>query len=765
MNGSQFLKNARAYNNLFALASLGYGEEVRQQGFSPTYSVRGKIYHRIGSLLPQDGDAPKFAQLYFHDTDNEIENRMSIMSALDQQTVEVIQETLHDCNPYITSLKSGLELMQISPDVKLVLHADKRHTPTDAHSRTYNLPTASEVGVILPGEMTANMDVILHERGGGVKRINPVHRSYDPLHYVLMFPRGDDGFKLGMKKTDGKTLTASDFYGHRFQVRDDWSTVMKCRRLTQQYVCDMWAKIEGGRLDWIRNNQRTIKAEKYNGLLDAQANNDLNNAGRRIILPPSFYGSPRYYRERFQDSMGIVRKLGRPDLFITFTCNPKWKEIQDALEEGEKYTDRPDLCARVFKLKLNSLLKDICTNKIYGDIKGYTATVEFQKRGLPHIHIVVILADDCKPRSPDEVNKMVSAEIPDPQINPTLHRIITANNIHGPCGNINRNSPCMVGEGAERKCSKKFPKKLSADTMLYQHSPPVYRRRSPDDGGQVHRVNLGTESNPNYFLLDNSWVVPYSPLLSLMYDAHINVEVVYSTKCVKYLFKYINKGPDRVVVGFDPENEVETYLNARYISASEAYWRMYGFDLFHRTPAVMKLDCHLEGEQIETFADGEEEEVISRGPRITTLMAYFRKNAEDPEAREVLYPDFPDKYTWNSARKCWTRRKCGVTVGRIPVISCNAHQSELFHLRMLLYNKKGATSFESLRTINGSICPTYQEACRRLGLLESDDELDRVIEEASTVQFGNQIRDAFANLLIFCRPSNPLCFWERHRDK
>ena len=53
----------------------------------------------------------------------------------------------------------------------------------------------------------------------------------------------------------------------------------------------------------------------------------------------------------------------------------------------------------------------------------------------------------------------------DPHVNPILYKIIKSNNIHGPCWNINRNSPCMVGDGAERKCSKKFPKNLSADTM------------------------------------------------------------------------------------------------------------------------------------------------------------------------------------------------------------------------------------------------------------------------------------------------------------
>ena len=156
-----------------------------------------------------------------------------------------------------------------------------------------------------------------------------------------------------------------------------WSLVMHSRRLLQQYAVDMWAKIEGARLDWVRRNQGPIRADKYNGLLDAQANDDLPNAGARVILPPTIYGSPRWFNERFQDAMAIVRKYGKPDLFLTFTCNPKWQEIEEALNEGESYTDRPDLCVHVFKMKLDALLLDLLKRQILGPVKAYTATVVY----------------------------------------------------------------------------------------------------------------------------------------------------------------------------------------------------------------------------------------------------------------------------------------------------------------------------------------------------------------------------------------------------
>ena len=538
---------------------------------------------------------------------------------------------------------------------------------------------------------------------------------------------------------------------------------MHSRRLLQQYAVDMWAKIEGARLDWVRRNQGPIRADKYNGLLDAQANDDLPNAGARVILPPTIYGSPRWFNERFQDAMAIVRKYGKPDLFLTFTCNPKWQEIEEALNEGESYTDRPDLCVRVFKMKLDALLLDLLKRQILGPVKAYTATVEFQKRGLPHAHIVLIMDDGYKPLTPEMVDNIVCAEIPDRDLNPELYKVITSNNIHGPCGNVNINCPCMVGDEVERKCSKNFPKALVENTVLSQQNYPQYKRRSPEDGGNIHQVNRGTAANPNVFHVDNSWVVPYNPFLSLRYKAHINVEVVYSTKCVKYLYKYLTKGQDRIVMELDANNEVEQYQNARYISASEAYWRIYGFELHHRSPPVQKLECHLPGEQVHVFADGEQEQVLEQGPRKTMLEAYFETNFRDPAARAILYPDFPQHYTWNTTPKEWRKRKRGYQVGRVPMVTLTPHTAERFYLRLLLYNKAGATSFDDLKTIDQELCSTFQEACVRLGLLERDDELDSVIEEATTIRFGDQLRDVFINILIYCRPSDTRAFWERHK--
>ena len=93
----------------------------------------------------------------------------------------------------------------------------------------------------------------------------------------------------------------------------------------------------------------------------------------------------------YQDSLALIRKFGKPDLFITMTCNPAWPEIcKLKVQLGE---DRPDLCARVFNLILKALIEDLTKTCIFGSDDSYLFVVEFLNRGLPHAHILIILSE------------------------------------------------------------------------------------------------------------------------------------------------------------------------------------------------------------------------------------------------------------------------------------------------------------------------------------------------------------------------------------
>ena len=542
--GTTFLKNLRAYNNALALASLGCNEHV-MYGFSPTFKIQGKVYHQIGSLRPQEGQVPKFAQIYFHQTDHETENRLRFNPHLNFDILIILQNCLHNVNSYVRSLKSALQFADEHPDVKLILSAEKK--PSDTHARQYNLPTTSEVAVIMTGDQANNLDVILQTKAGDVKRIYAQHRSYDPLHYVLLFPSGTDGYTINIPHVNGHGhLSPAEYYRYRLQIRcNDSNLIMKSRRLTQQYATDAFAKVEAQRLRWVKTHQKNIRAEKYKGLLDAVNANDAVHAGTKVILPPTIYGSPRWYAEAFQDAMAIVRKYGKPDIFITFTCNPNWPEIRASLFQNEQPSDRPDICVRVFHIKLQSLLEDLTKRQVLGKVVAYTAMKEDQKRGLPHCHILLIMADESKPRQPSDFDKIVSAEIPDRTANPNLYNIVTKHMCHGPCGPVNPASPCMLSNGqAVNTCTKNFPKEFCQHTVMASGMYPQYKRRSPQDGGGTHKLKIRGHD----FTIDNRWIVPYNPFLILKYNAHINVEVVISVSCVKYLYKYTCKGSDRVMI-------------------------------------------------------------------------------------------------------------------------------------------------------------------------------------------------------------------------
>jgi hypothetical protein len=110
-----------------------------------------------------------------------------------------------------------------------------------------------------------------------------------------------------------------------------------------------------------------------------------------VVLPTSFIGSPRHMNQFYQDSMAFVRKFGKPDLFITVTCNPNWLEILHELRRGEETNDRPDLTSKVLNMKFNAFLKDLLQNGVLGTAVADIHVVEWQKWGLPHGHILIIL--------------------------------------------------------------------------------------------------------------------------------------------------------------------------------------------------------------------------------------------------------------------------------------------------------------------------------------------------------------------------------------
>ena len=760
-----FRDNIRAYNSILAFTSIGANvDENLANGRHGvfTYRIQGQLCHRIGSLLPGPDAQPKFAQLYIHDTAHELENRLRVFPHLRRDTLESLQQMLHEVNPYVRVFSQAIDVVSANPatDVQLVLRSDL----PNLDRRRYNAPTDGDVAVILPGDEMDNVtcrDIVLSTREGGLRRIAETQPFYDPLQYVLLFPFGENGWSFDLRSADGqRRVTLKDFSAFRLQVRENCMIPHCAGRLLHVYMVDCYARIEQERLNGQRQNQDTIRAELFQGLQDAVARNDANPAavGRRIVLASSFTGGPRHMHQLYQDAMSVVREFGKPDLFITFTCNPKWPEIQEALLPNQKVTDRPDICARVFKLKLDQLKKDLFSDHVFGRVVGRIHVVEFQKRGLPHAHILLIVEDNAKPRTPDDYDALVCAELPDPDTEPLLHEIVSKSLMHGPCGAAFPASPCMI-DGA---CSKRYPRRFSNVTTNDNDGYPSYRRR---DNGRTVDVRRGGGAA---VALDNRWVVPYNPFLTKKYNAHINVEICSSITSIKYLYKYVYKGCDRVMyqaraavndnepaAGVD---EITRYLDARYVSASEACWRIFNFSLHAESPNIVRLQVHLPNQEQVLFAnDANVQEIVQAGPRPTTLTAWFAANGEnvDDGRRRLMYHQFPKHFTWNKTAGAWRARVRGETstIGRMFMVSPS--EGERFYLRLLLHHVAGAQNYEMLRTVEGRVYDTFRDAASAMGLVEGNNEWREALAEAAVMQTGKQLRHLFAIVLLFGNPVEP----------
>lgn len=767
-----FLDSIRAYNSAFQMTSFG-AKQVPEPGYMPTFKVQGQVYHRIGALLPTD-DAPKFLQIYFvADYLEQANIRGQHIPNLNPQIITGLQNMLHNVNCYVNSFKAALESVRDDDreNYKFVISADRR--PASGHAGRYNAPATDEVAVVLVDQECDRRDVVLRTRDDRLQRISETHRAYDSLQYPLMFCRGEDGYNFAIPHVDPQTgapnyskkTSALQFYSYRLQLRQsEWPFLHRFKGLFSQFIVDLYAKIETERLVYIRTHQRQLRAENYVDLRDAmQRDTDAENLGRMVILPSTFVGSDRYMAERTQDALCYARKYGGADLFITFTCNPKWPEIMDELLAGQLPTDRHDIVSRVFHLKQKRLIDLLTKGKVFGNVRCFMSTIEWQKRGLPHSHTLLWLEEKIRP---NQIDLAISAELPDPELDPRLYNIIKTHMIHGPCGSINPNSPCMKNG----RCTKRFPKNLVAETLTGEDGYPSYRRRSAEAGGFTAEVRTRGQT----VQVDNRWVVPYSPVLSRAFETHLNVESCASIASIKYVTKYINKGDSRATLALQnrDRDEVSAYLSGRYISTSEAVWRTLAFPIHERFPTVVHLDVHLENGQRIYFDPDNVQERLDQ-PRQTTLLAFFRLCQDDEFARTLLYNEVPSYYTYNKQSGLFKRRRRGQPVegalgifkdgalGRVYTIHPN--NRECYYLRLLLHTVRGPTSFAALRTVDGVEHTTFHAACSALHLLDDDQNWDQTLAEAIVCDSPNRLRQLFAIMLVFCGLSNPQDLWQKYQ--
>jgi hypothetical protein len=430
-----------------------------------------------------------------------------------------LNHTIHRHHRYATIYKHAYEILchyNTSANYSIRLKA-----APGIHPRSGNLPSADEVAVIIPGDgqQGSSHDIILHTRDGALHRINETHPAYIPLQYPLLFPYGEAGWHEHMKLVNPPTnmptsnrLTMTRYVS--FRIHDcvrEYSALLRGGRLFQRYLVDMWAAADQQRLTYLRKNQAKLRADLYSRLEDAVNDehlDDLNEIGQRVVLPSSYTGGPRHMQQQFQDSMAIAWFYKKVGLFMTVTANPEWPEISENLLPGQTAYDRPDLVSRIFHLKTKAMINDIFKNGVFGRMVAYVYTIEFQKRGLPHMHILIFLEQGDKLLTPWDIDTAIQAYWPDPDWEPLLFDAFKRCMIHGPCGAYNPKAPCMENG----KCTKGYPKDFSPMTQIDEHGYPNYYH--PNDN-RSYAVDANRE-----LMVDNRWIVPYNPYFIAKYVNH-----------------------------------------------------------------------------------------------------------------------------------------------------------------------------------------------------------------------------------------------------
>ncbi|XP_069149753.1 uncharacterized protein [Solanum lycopersicum] len=244
--------------------------------------------------------------------------------------------------------------------------------------------------------------------------------------------------------------------------------------------------------------------------------------------------------------MALVQHFGRPDLFMTMTCNHDWIEIQQELRPGQTPQDRADLVTRVFKAKLQDLKEQIFKKEIFGIVVAHVFVVEFQKRGQPHIHLLLKLKEGHNIKSGDQYDRFISAKIPDKYEYPILHKLVLKHMMHGPCGNKRPTKKCMQNG----QCKYHYPRPYNNKSIQAKDGYPIYKRRM--DG---------------------------------------RIEIVRGMHMTNI---YVQSGD-----GENAIDEIQTFQDARLVSPPEALWRIYEFNLTEMQPAVINLQLHLPEKHLE----------------------------------------------------------------------------------------------------------------------------------------------------------------------
>lgn len=814
-----FLQHQRRYNGLFSFTAMGAAPSPTwtQPSYPSMLQLHGRSYHRImDGFQTYSERVPVVNKARMYMYDSYMLQHAAKQKELSQSVIADLSEGLHANNSWIKTYKSVLREVNRLPltdnvGIEFAQVTRQTHGPVIGDAPP---PSGKEIAALIfkddPESRSKRFVYTFPRTAPGETctrpRFVPIWSpTYASLQYPLLLYHGEPGWSPGYYREnppyDSRTLsTTSD------KPIKIWTFVRQrilCEKvfrilsvLAQEYACDAYSRQEDNTLDFISSNKCQKRITQYTALRNATGTTP---TGKR--LPVSFHASAANRKKRQLDGMAVVTRKGKPFLMVTVTCNGFWPEIQQNLLPGQCAMDRPDLCNRVFKIKLKAIMNDL-KNNLFGKATYFLSVIEFQKRGMPHSHIVIQFSG-LSPEARQEIDKWVWTNLPDERIaGGKLREKVVKYMVHQKCGEFNPNAPCMTTDHKTNKnhCSKHYPQPFrDRFTTNSKTGRAEYRRLDNRDTATITQKN-----GDNKYVqteIDNRYIVPYNPYLLMKYDCHICCDLVTAMAVVAYIYKYCYKGPDmaKARVLYDGD-EIEAYKSIRYISSSEAMWRIFGFDMQSRSPSVTLLFVHLQDEQIvvhDEDASEEQRRALANASQ-SDLMRYFRRPAGQPfddltfldyfeqfsvepkqrrrkrsrrnQQRSESEDDNSDGYDSDDMEPAalphstdgyqnYVYRRREECVCRVNFLKPDA--GDVWYLRLLLHHI-AASSWEDIRTVNGILRDSHQSAAHALGLVADAQEYDLTFREAMHFSTPRELRSLLVTLIIVGAPARNI--WDTHKD-
>jgi hypothetical protein len=558
----------------------------------------------------------------------------------------------------------------------------------------------------VPGTCAHEIEVV--DRAYKAKKIPQQTMLYNQLVYPLIFWDGHGG--CGSRDADDwkrvTTLIRKTAIALVLQPREHFIHAMAMLR--EEFICAVSGRLSNLRIKFLAQAEK-----RYFVREDEVRAGDVGEKeyGMRAFIPASLTDSAEYWGEVATKCFAISTQFGAPTFFLTFTMNPYWCEFE-ALKRGPGTYSDSAMAAIVFKMKLSALMNFIQTEEVLGTVRAFVWRVEYQRRGLPHAHI--LFWTNCDTMDMAVIDRIVNVRFA--KRSPFYEHQEMVTDFRTLIRKYQLHSHSKRCKGPNGSCKYGYPQKPAVATSLQGHDYVFQRNENEVD------------------------VVPHSPAILSKFRSHHCLEVIHSDQCIGYVLKYCAKNTDQgevmvrnVLYEGRPVNRsqpLEYFAATRISSACECFAGICGYWRHHLKPTVVALNLHLEGQKVVlVFGQHDEREKVDAPSR---LERYFGRPL-GAKFEDLTYTQYYSSYTVCGRRTAVSatadlyRPTHFAAIRRKPVLaiinSVNIRATEIFALRMLLA-RYPARSWGDLRTRDGRMFPDFQSTVRYLGLIaDVNDEV------------------------------------------